>query len=142
MQGERSCDERKLGRSVVKALAALVAAVVTSTVPAVARADRADDAPAQDDAPSKAHASKASEAHGKRGKRRAHRAEPESRRAAPKRCTGAAIAIDRGGLEGQSMTLLDCHGRPREAAQVALSVLARPWGAQKPTNLMLPSAQK
>ena len=48
--------------------------------------------------------------------------------------SGTPIAIDRGGLEGQSLPLLDCHDRPLEAAQVALSVLARPWGAQKPVH--------
>ncbi len=49
-----------------------------------------------------------------------------------RRCPGQSVWIDRGGLEGQNLALLDCHHRPVEAAQRALSVLARPWGAKKP----------
>lgn len=52
---------------------------------------------------------------------------------APKKpCLGAQVTIDRGGLEGQSLPLLDCKKKPLEAAQRALSALARPWGAAKP----------
>jgi hypothetical protein len=35
--------------------------------------------------------------------------------------------MDRGGLEGESFSLLDCHGAPLAAAQAELSMLARPW---------------
>ena len=50
-------------------------------------------------------------------------------------CTGTPLTIDRSGLEGQTLTVVDCRDRPVDAAQVALSVLARPWGAQKPAAL-------
>lgn len=49
-----------------------------------------------------------------------------------RRCLGTPIAIDRGGLEGQRLRLVDCRDRPVDAADHALSVLARPWGTPKP----------
>src|SRR6185295_11383281 len=52
-----------------------------------------------------------------------------------RRCAGTPITIDRGGLEVQSLAFVDCHGKPLESAQTALSVLARPWGAPKPAQL-------
>jgi hypothetical protein len=71
---------------------------------------------------------------GAKGKKTAKRAE------SPKRpCLGTPIALDRAGLEGQTLRLVDCHDRPVEAAQVALSVLARPWGAPKPALFPAPT---
>jgi hypothetical protein len=52
-----------------------------------------------------------------------------------RRCTGTPLTIDRGGLEVQSLPVVDCHGKPLDSAQTALSVLARPWGAAKPAHL-------
>ena len=52
-----------------------------------------------------------------------------------RRCLGTPIAMDRGGLEAQSLALVDCHDRPLEHADEALSVLARPWGAPRPASL-------
>jgi hypothetical protein len=150
-------------RSIMSALAALMAAAVPSLVSGRALAD---DAPEKTDTPAKTapakaapakpakkpHAAKkaedardASAAHGatkpkktasraaSKGKKLARRASHE---AAP-RCLGTSIALDRSGLEGQSLMLLDCHKKPIEAAHAALSVLARPWGVQKPAHLPL-----
>lgn len=84
-----------------------------------------------------AHASQT--AKGKKTKKTASRATSGRRKVAkkadkeaPPRCVGTSITIDRGGLEGQTLPLLDCHARPIEASREALSVLARPWGSQKP----------
>lgn len=52
-----------------------------------------------------------------------------------RRCPGTPIHLDRGGLEGQSLALVDCHDRPVDTAGEALSVLARPWGAPRPGKL-------
>lgn len=76
-------------------------------------------------------------------KKTAARGEPSKRRpgkkgakaAAPKPCLGPAISIDRVGLETERVSLLDCAGKPREEAQQRLSVLARPWGAARPSAL-------
>ena len=146
------------GRSFVRTLAALAAAVVPSLVPASALAGRTDKAAGDEpepaarvhvkvdvDAPRPAKKPKKAALHadagGKKGKKTAHRADPDARRAQAKakRCVGSPVAIDRGGLEAQSLVLLDCHGQPVEASQIALSVLARPWGAQKPAHLALPA---
>jgi hypothetical protein len=70
-----------------------------------------------------------------KGKKTAKKADPPRRR-----CLGTPLAIDRGGLEAQSLALLDCHDQPTEAAQLALSVLARPWGAQKPEHIASPAS--
>jgi hypothetical protein len=51
---------------------------------------------------------------------------------APKVCFGPTISIDRGGLEAVTLPVVDCHAHPIESSREALSVLARPWGAQKP----------
>jgi hypothetical protein len=61
---------------------------------------------------------------------------------APRRCLGAPVTLDRGGLEGQSVVLVDCHQRPLDEAQRALSVLARPWGAAKPGPAALAHPEK
>ena len=55
---------------------------------------------------------------------------------APQRpCLGDAIGFDRSGLEAESLTLLDCHGAPRDEALARLSVLARPWGVARPAQV-------
>ena len=82
-------------------------------------------------------------AKGKKAKRTASRAAGKGRKTAKKsdkeapkrRCVGEPITIDRTGLEAQSYPIVDCHREPLDAARVALSVLARPWGAQKPEHL-------
>lgn len=65
-------------------------------------------------------------------KRRAKKADAEAPR---RRCHGTAIAMDRAGLEGQNLVLVDCHDKPVGASVEALSVLARPWGAPKPVSI-------
>lgn len=47
-------------------------------------------------------------------------------------CFAASISIDRNGLENESFSLLDCKGKPLDAAREKLSVLARPWGTPRP----------
>ena len=42
------------------------------------------------------------------------------------------MTVDRGGVEGQSLALVDCHGAPRDVARQELSLLARPWSAPRP----------
>jgi hypothetical protein len=129
----------------MSALAAALAAGLPSLAATPALAGPATDVPAKT---GKAHAKKkphdeqgtkakkrekktASRA-GAKGKKTASRAAPE----APKRpCLGTSIALDRVGLEAQTLRLVDCHDRPVEASRAALSVLARPWGAQKPAIL-------
>jgi hypothetical protein len=83
------------------------------------------------------------EAKGKKGRKPGSRAAGKGKKTArrstkdaPKRpCLGDAIAIDRTGIEGQTMRLVDCHHEPLASGRVALSVLARPWGARKPDVL-------
>jgi hypothetical protein len=165
MSSQRSGEFK---RSVMSALAAVLAAAVPSLVSSPALADKraektpaggSADAPAKDAAKpaKKTHAAKKASAHQdakpegiaaarssiKKPKKTASRAagkgKKTARRAgseAPKRrCVGAPISIDRMGLEGRTLTLLDCHDRPVESAREALSVIARPWGAQKPAHL-------
>jgi hypothetical protein len=92
---------------------------------------RTAKAAADDGAKSKTVKKTASRFAGK-GKKTAKRSDKE----APKRpCLGDPVAIDRTGIEGQSMRLVDCHHQPLESGRVALSVLARPWGARKPDTL-------
>ncbi len=138
---------RRIGEFRRSFLPALVA-VLTAAAPAlVARPALADKSPAaatpdplaeldEPATPEPRHAKKKDKKTGSRaaakGKKTARKATAEAPR---KRCAGATIALDRGGLEGQSLVLVDCHDRPREDAQAALSVLARPWGAQKPAHL-------
>ena len=95
----------------------------------------------------KAHASASK---GKKSKKTASRSAGAKKKATAKkgdsdaprrRCTGTPIQIDRGGLEGQSLTLVDCHDKPLDAADQALSVLARPWGAAKPTHFAAAKAK-
>jgi Peptidase M15 len=47
-------------------------------------------------------------------------------------CFATAVSIDRNGLENESFSLLDCKGKPLDAAREKLSVLARPWGTPRP----------
>jgi hypothetical protein len=62
------------------------------------------------------------------------KAKAESEPAAPKKpCTTPPVAIDRGGLEAESLALVDCKGRPLPEARVRLSVLARPFGVERPS---------
>jgi hypothetical protein len=66
----------------------------------------------------------------------------KKRAAAPaKPCLGPAIQIDRSGLELERITLVDCAGKPREEGRRALSVLARPWGAARPSQLPDPGVR-
>ncbi len=52
---------------------------------------------------------------------------------APQRpCLGSPVTVDRGGLEGQSLALVDCNGAARDVAREQLSLLARPWSAPRP----------
>ncbi|WP_437501485.1 YcbK family protein [Sorangium sp. So ce1099] len=55
-----------------------------------------------------------------------------SREAPPKPCLGPTLSIDRSGIEPERLELVDCAGKPREAARRALSLLARPWGTPRP----------
>ncbi len=50
-------------------------------------------------------------------------------------CYGPVITVDRSGLEGESLPLVYCDGRPVLASRDKLSVLARPWGAARPETL-------
>jgi len=147
-------------RSFMSALAAVLTATVPALVASPALAEKAadpspgataDPSASSADPPTKSEprrpkkapakaapavtgnkAKKAASRAASKGKKTAKRADAEAPR---RRCLGTPIAIDRGGLEGQSLTLVDCHDRPLEEAQTALSVLARPWGAQKPAHL-------
>lgn len=61
------------------------------------------------------------------------KAQAESVAAPPKKpCTTPPVTIDRGGLEAESLSLVDCKGRPLPEARVRLSVLARPFGVERP----------
>jgi hypothetical protein len=77
---------------------------------------------AQDDEPKKA-GSRAAGKHKKAAKKAERHARP---------CLGDSIAIDRTGLEAMHVRAVDCHRQPSDQARLALSVLARPWGAKKP----------
>lgn len=62
---------------------------------------------------------------------RAHRAaRTEASRQTP--CEAQVLAIDRNGLEGESLTLTNCEGKPTLAARQKLSILARPWSVASP----------
>jgi hypothetical protein len=64
-----------------------------------------------------------------RSKKMAKKAESE----APHRpCLGPSVAVDRGGLEGETLSLVDCHGAPLDSARTELSLLARPWSVPRP----------
>jgi hypothetical protein len=54
--------------------------------------------------------------------------QPTSSRGA---CSGTPVSLDRGGVEADRFPLVDCHGKPTDAAIAKVSVLARPWGASK-----------
>jgi hypothetical protein len=78
---------------------------------------------------------------GKKTKKTASRGAAPARKKAAKKadsdapqrpCLGAPVTVDRGGVEGQSLALVDCHGAPRDAAREELSLLARPWSAPRP----------
>jgi Peptidase M15 len=102
-------------------------------------------AEAQGDKP-KGHdgATSAAQPKGKKTKKTASRGPSARKKAAAKKsdgdapqkpCFGAAVTIDRGGLEGQSIPLVDCHGAPLASAREELSLLARPWSAARPKHL-------
>jgi len=104
---------------------------------------------AKADAPAKAHAKPdKTTAKPAKAKRNAAREKPSGKRkkpapkadadspkssAAPAKppCTGAAIALDRGGVEAARFPLVDCKGKPLDSAVARVSVLARPWGAPR-----------
>jgi hypothetical protein len=78
---------------------------------------------------------------GKKSKKTASRGAAARKKAAAKKadsdapqrpCLGSPVTVDRGGLEGQSLALVDCHGAPRDVAREELSLLARPWSAPRP----------
>jgi hypothetical protein len=182
-------------RSVISALAAMVAAAVPSLVPSVALADKpANDKPAAAEGqkpeadkaePKKAEPKKVKKSHAPKGQKPAAHAKADTKKAeakpeepqakadtkptssagkgkkakktasrsagakkktakksdseAPRRpCEATTVAIDRGGLEGQTLKLVDCKDKPFDASAEALSVLARPWGAAKPAALAAP----
>jgi hypothetical protein len=101
------------------------------------KADASPDLGKQTKAPAAA-------AKGKKAKKTASRTAGATRKKGAKKadkeapgrpCPSSQVTIDRGGLEAQTLPLLDCHDRPLESADRALSVLARPWGAPKPASL-------
>lgn len=97
--------------------------------PEEAKKGKVEGKPAAAAAPKEKKAKKVASRAGAKGKKTAKKADPET----PKRhCAGTPITLDRMGLEGQTLTLVDCRHQPVESAREALSVLARPWGAQKP----------
>lgn len=114
--------------------------------PALTKADKKNDKPeakpeepqVKGDAKAHAGASKA-----KKTKKTASRSAGAKKKTAkkadseaPRRpCKGTSIAMDRGGLEGQNLVLVDCHDKPLAKADEALSVLARPWGAPRPASV-------
>lgn len=112
-----------------------------------AKSDAKGDAKADE---ARADAKAKAPAKGKKVKKTASRSGSSRRKAAKKadseapgrRCTSAPISVDRGGLEGQALALLDCHGRPVAGSTEALSVLARPWGAPRPAHLAAVKGKK
>lgn len=60
----------------------------------------------------------------------------KARKDPPKPCLGPVTQIDRGGLEAERIILVDCKGKPREEARKQLSILARPWGAARPSAIV------
>ena len=99
--------------------------------------------PEEASAKSKGHdGATASSSKGKKTKKTASRGATAARKKAaakkadsdaPQRpCLGSPVTVDRGGVEGQSLALVDCHGAPRDAAREELSLLARPWSAPRP----------
>src|SRR5277367_3783233 len=107
-------------RSVMSALAVMVAAAVPSLVSSTALAERVADGAAAG-APSKEPKRAKNALESKKVKKTAKRA--SAAHAPRRRCVGTTIALDRVGLEGQSLALVDCHDEPIAAAQAALSVL-------------------
>ncbi|MFO0763063.1 MAG: DUF882 domain-containing protein [Byssovorax sp.] len=83
-------------------------------------------------------------AKGKKTKKTAQRGTTSRKKSAKKSdtdapgrpCFAPAVTIDRMGLEGQSMPLVDCHGAPLPSARLDLSLLARPWGTARPALAM------
>jgi hypothetical protein len=125
-------------RSVLAALAAMVAAVLPSLVSSRALAEKATEKAAPAAASSGKKVTKTAQRAGTKGKKTAKKT--DAAEAPRRRCKGATIAIDRVGLEEQSLSLLDCREEPIASAQAALSILARPWGAPKPAHLALHAA--
>lgn len=46
-------------------------------------------------------------------------------------CATTTVSLDRGGVEGERIALVDCQGKVLDAAIAKVSVLARPWGAPR-----------
>ena len=103
----------------------------------------ASSKPDEASAKSKGHdgATAATPNKGKKTKKTASRGAAARKKAAAKKadsdapqrpCLGAPVTVDRGGVEGQSLALVDCHGAPRDVAREELSLLARPWSAPRP----------
>lgn len=84
--------------------------------------------PAKAQVEKKAPKKAAREATAKKGKA----ATPKSE--APERpCLGKSVTVDRGGLEAETLALVDCKGRVRAEARERISLLARPFGVGRPT---------
>lgn len=107
-----------------------------------AHAKDASSKPDEASAKSKAHDGATAAA--PKGKKTASRGAAARKKAAAKKadsdapqrpCLGSPVTVDRGGVEGQSLALVDCHGAPRDAAREELSLLARPWSAPRPKPL-------
>jgi hypothetical protein len=65
-------------------------------------------------------------------------AAPKKDASAPQRpCFGQSITLDRGGLEAQKLSLVDCRGKELETSRGKVSILLRPWGAPKPDKLVI-----
>lgn len=48
-----------------------------------------------------------------------------------KPCNGTVVSLDRGGVEADRITLVDCRKKPLDEAVSKVSILARPWGAPR-----------
>jgi hypothetical protein len=104
-------------------------------------ASNARPAAVQDDAnASKGKHASSGSSKGKKTKKTASR---NTKKKAPKKadsnapqkpCLGPAVALDRNGTEAESLPLVDCAGKPRPDAQARLSLLARPWGVDRPES--------
>lgn len=71
----------------------------------------------------------AREATAKKGKA----ASPKKSEAPERPCLGKSVTVDRGGLEAETLALVDCKGRVRPEARERISLLARPFGVGRPT---------
>ncbi|MFO0591891.1 MAG: DUF882 domain-containing protein [Polyangiaceae bacterium] len=46
-------------------------------------------------------------------------------------CASTAVTMDRGGVESEKVTLVDCQGKVQDSAIAKVSTLARPWGSPR-----------